>query len=667
MRTRLALLTGQAVALGLMVAFLVVPASALFLSRYGADALPYAYLTVAAAGVAVSASMRRAQLRLSLAALAAVVLATYLVVVLAAWIALEITDALWVTFGLIVLFPLIIPLGFVLVGAQAGRLLDVRQIKASLPRVFAGFPAGFALGGILAAVLVEPLGGPARLLALDVVVCAVMLALAHATARRFPGELRVRPDPQERSAARPRLRRIRPDRLVLAVFGYQVLAAALTQLLDFLVWERAAVRYPDVGDLTRFQGLFGALTNVLAIAFVVLLAGRLLTRWGVGFGLAANPAALALVALAATVAGYAVGAAATAFFVLVCAQQVVHLALMDGTTRTSVNATYQALPTLARLRAQTAVEAAGVPLALGFVGLFLILRQSLGLDVRVVELVTLVLSSAWLLLTLWAHREYGSGLRRRLAEPPWRPTSLTIRDADQQAAVDRLLASTDPVDVSVGRAALVDTDQPWGVATPAYPSRSRDDVRTALESEAARAAQVLAMLDLIDDEPQTAPLRQALRDLLEASAQQASVVLALAHGHESVTRAVRALGETDERGLALEMFEVTLGHRTARLALGLVDPVGDDRARAEALAAYAPTTPLTLVESVPGLVEDVDDTWGDPWLRVCALYAAPATLGPAAAALALARLDDPDPVMAETARWVLAELARPVDETPEPA
>ena len=63
MRTRLVLLTGQTITLGLMIAFLVVPASALFLSRYGAGGLPYAYLAVAASGVVVSAVIRRAQAR----------------------------------------------------------------------------------------------------------------------------------------------------------------------------------------------------------------------------------------------------------------------------------------------------------------------------------------------------------------------------------------------------------------------------------------------------------------------------------------------------------------------------------------------------------------------------------------------------------------------------
>ena len=104
----------------------------------------------------------------------------------AGWLVLVGLGGLWVTFPLLVLFPLSIPIGFVLVGTQAGRLLDVRQMKAHFPRVAAGFSVGFALGGLAAAALVSPFGGPRNLLAVDVLAAGLMLVLVVATSRRFP-------------------------------------------------------------------------------------------------------------------------------------------------------------------------------------------------------------------------------------------------------------------------------------------------------------------------------------------------------------------------------------------------------------------------------------------------------------------------------------------------
>ena len=51
------------------------------------------------------------------------------------------------------------------------------------------------------------------------------------------------------------------------------------------------------------------------------------------------------------------------------------------------------------------------------------------------------------------------------------------------------------------------------------------------------------------------------------------------------------------------------------------------------------------------LVTDDDGTWQDPWLRACALYALPSSLPAEALGLAAPWRDDPDPVVAETARW----------------
>src|SRR5690606_8382918 len=164
---------------------------------------------------------------------------------------------------------------------------------------------------------------------------------------------------------------------------------------------------------------------------------------------------------------------------------------------------------------------------------------------------------AWLLLAAWAHREYGEGLRRLLARPPWVPTSLRIRNEAQQAAVDRLLASADPRDVEVGLTALSDTRTDGGMATEQVAPAPVPDVHQTLVAEAERVSLLLDVLASLDGEAGTSPLRSALRDEVAHSARQATDLLALAHGREEVVRAVSALASPveQERGLALEMLE----------------------------------------------------------------------------------------------------------------
>ena len=87
--------------------------------------------------------------------------------------------------------------------------------------------------GSATTVLIGPLGGPVDLLLVGVVIGAACLWTAVATGRRFPAswgsdrraEPPIRP-PGPPSAGPPR------QRLFVMVFGYQLLAAAVTQLLD---------------------------------------------------------------------------------------------------------------------------------------------------------------------------------------------------------------------------------------------------------------------------------------------------------------------------------------------------------------------------------------------------------------------------------------------------
>ena len=451
MSTRVRLLAAQAGLLGLSVVFLIVPASALFLDHYGADDLPIVYLAVAVLGVVVSRVLRAMQARLSLVSVAVWCIGAYVVLVAASWALLRFGGQIWVSALLVGLFPLAIPVGFVLIGTQAGRLLDVRTMKQSFARIVAGFSLGFVVGGLATAALIGPLGGPVDLLFLDGLIGVAYLWTAVATGRRFPAELGKRPDRSPHLATSVKLAPARREPLFVMIFGYQLLAAAVTQLLDYIVWERAAFHFPDPSDLARFQGLYGTLINVVALAFVFLAAGRILVRFGEQGGLGANPLVMVVLLLVATVVGLTAGVSGMPFFVVVCAQQVAHIALIDGMTRAAINTAYQALDPSSRLRAQTVVEAAGVPVALGFVGILLLVFQLADLGVIVVVGLTLVLAAAWLLAAVVAYRRYREGVLALVTTRPWEP--LDLLDSDDEV-VRRLLASTDARDVMVGLSAV---------------------------------------------------------------------------------------------------------------------------------------------------------------------------------------------------------------------
>ncbi len=655
MRTRLCLLGGQAIALGLMMAFLVVPVSALFLTQFGASSLPYVYLCVAASGVVVTWAMSRAQRHLALSGLAEAVLVTYLVLVVTGWVVLSRTGDLRVTFPLLVLFPLSIPVGFVLVGSQAGRLLDVRQMKAHFPRVAAGFSVGFAIGGFTAAALVGPLGGPVPLLGLDVLATLLMLGLVVATARHFPGELRAHPGPVTRIdsddravPARDRARKVFGNRLVRWIFAYQLLSAAVTQLLDYLVWERAAVRYPDPSDLARFQGIFGAVLNVASVAFVVVVAGWLLTRYGIGLGLLANPVGVLVLLVATSLAGWSAGVLGLVFFGLVCAQQVTDIALTDGTTRTSINATYQALLPDQRLRAQTFIEGAGVPMSLGLVGLVLIGIEALQLGVLTVVTVTLCLSVLWLAAAVLAYREYGANLRQVLSARAWDPVDLRLDDDLSRSAVEHLLASEDARDIHAGLDALVDAGHGSVSLHVVDLLEHEDPVRRQLAVEVAFSARLLG------DPPVVEAVRGLLADPDPSVALRAAAALVrLPRGEREDGRAswLAALAAEDMviRRAALDAATV-LPHRFfVPYLVGLASSVHATSQLLDALSAHADE----LADLGAGLLGDV--TLPGP-ARERVLHVLGQATTPEARDLLLAHRDDGDPAIVEAATRILLVL-----------
>ena len=163
---RILLLAGQGFALGLTLAWITIPASAIFLTAYGADLLPVTYIGAACAGALASASLTVAFRRRPLAEVAARVLAG-LTVLLAGVVgaARSQSGTEWVSFALLVLVPIVVPVGFIFVVGQAGMLLDVRTLKALYARVVAGFALGVVSGGLAGPLLLDVLGDTEDLLA----------------------------------------------------------------------------------------------------------------------------------------------------------------------------------------------------------------------------------------------------------------------------------------------------------------------------------------------------------------------------------------------------------------------------------------------------------------------------------------------------------------------
>jgi hypothetical protein len=441
----LALLTAQALAFGVMLALLVIPANTLFLDAYGAKWLPATYIGIAVFGTAASALIARAARRTKLVRVATVSLVGLTVLYAAAWLIL-LAGGVWISAGLLVLFPIALQMGFVFIGGQAGRLLDVRQMKERFPRVVGGFSVGFLVGGLLAIPLLGLLGSTENLLLGATAAQLAFVGLVLETERRFP-EVRAAPAGASHDAARPSARALFASGLVLLLLVYQVLSAMGSWLVDFLLFNRASAHYSG-DDLTRFLSGYTAAINLADILFLALLAGPLMRRFGLRLGLVLNPTVVAalLVVMAGVVAGP--GAAAYGLFVLAAVARLSDIVLTDGTTRTSVNAAFQVVPIRDRLAVQAVVEGIGVPVAIGATGVVLLVVNLVGLGIGTVIVFGAVLSVVWTVSGAAMYRSYTRALADEMKH-----RSLVAGERDvveDDAALQSLLRSDDARDVRLG-------------------------------------------------------------------------------------------------------------------------------------------------------------------------------------------------------------------------
>ncbi len=503
-------LTGQATLFGAVAALLGIVANSMFLEAYGSEWLPVTYLVIGVAGVAISAAIRRGAARFDLLRLAVAVLGGSAVLFAVSWLVAGLPGGVWVSGPLLVLFPILIQLGFVFIGGQAGRILDIAGIKASFPRIMTGFPIGAVLGGVAAVPLVDVFGRIEDLLLITAAVQVAFVALVWATGRRYAHLLDlppVAPGATLDEAARDRddisLRGLLRRPFIALLLAYQVLSALGNQLADFLVFDRASALYPTAEELGRFVAGYTALMNAIAIAFLFLFAGPLLRRFGLRIGIGANPAVGFGFALASAAVLVAAGPASFGLLAIVSAARIADIALTDGMTRTSINALYQVLPTRQRLVVQATVEGMGVPIAIGASGVLLLvlaaLPEALAARIGIFAVVCVV----WAFVALRLYRAYGPALvaalrTRRLLDPD---AALEATPADV-AAVRGLVSDPDPRRARLGRELAMSI-------APGAPTRQADLLEP---DEAALPALAAALADPAGDSIATARLLRAMRN-----------------------------------------------------------------------------------------------------------------------------------------------------------
>ena len=176
----------------------------------------------------------------------------------------------------------------------ANSLFDTRQAKRLFGLIGAGASLGAMTAGVLARLLVDPVGGTVNLLlvlATLIATAAGIVTFANLRIRRVGLTRRGRPVSQPFShtwgeiIASPYLR-------LLA--GLVFVVAIATQWTSLQLGVVAKLHFQgNSSDITQFYGTFSFITGVASFTVQLLVTGRLLRTWGVSATILALPLALA--------------------------------------------------------------------------------------------------------------------------------------------------------------------------------------------------------------------------------------------------------------------------------------------------------------------------------------------------------------------------------------
>jgi AAA family ATP:ADP antiporter len=368
-----ALMLAHSAFMGFGTVFFETAASALFLGRYGASALPSVYLAAAALAAASGYVYSRLQNHVSFSKLMTGTLVGLTLTVSALRGALFLSEAAGLFFFAMVFYRVLSILTDLEYWAVAGRLYDLRQAK----RLFGFIGTGEVVARILGSFSVPLLlgmGGVANLLVLSAASLLACVVLLRAVLPLIPAEDGPTSTPAEKSA-RSSMGSLIQDpylRFVLIVAFCGILGK---YLVDFAFLQQVKYRFTDAHEVAAFFALFSGISQSASLLTRLFLSGRILSAVGVHRGLLILPGAhVVCTTLLLIAGGLALGP--DPVFWLVVLNQGIYKTFKHPIDNPSLKTLYQPIPKDRRLSLAIAVDAILNPVGIALSSALMVLFTS---------------------------------------------------------------------------------------------------------------------------------------------------------------------------------------------------------------------------------------------------------------------------------------------------
>lgn len=416
--------------------------SSLFLTEFGAERLPYAYMLIAFTLGIVATAFSRILPRFRLDRLfmgTALFFAASLLVFWAAMLA-GLRYTAFVFYVWVSIIMILMPSLFWLLANYVFYSNEARRLFGT---VTAGGLLGSIVGGGVTSTLAD-VAGTTGLLPIGAIVLVVIALLVGRIRRMERERLTERATELE---GRERRKLAQADRSPLALITgsrylslLSILLAVTTvtsTLVDYQFSAIAEESFRARDALTGFFGSFFASVNVIAFVLQLAVAGRILSRLGVGAGLALLPTAL----LTSSLGFYLFPVLSTAALVKLSDD-----GLSNSINRSSVEILFLPVPLEVKNRTKAWLDIFVERTSRGIGGvLILVFTKLLALTTSQLSLIVLALVAPWIALTFLLRREYVKAFRSSLARRDIDVSSLTsdVQDPQTRKVLEQILAGSD--------------------------------------------------------------------------------------------------------------------------------------------------------------------------------------------------------------------------------
>ncbi len=438
----------QSVLIGLPRLFTLMVGGAVFIDRYSADNLPFAFIAASILLPAVGFFQLFVARRVSFIKLQLFILMPSALVTLGFILLLNLSNARWPAFALFVWYAAEFQLGNVVLWNTANRIFTVRQGKRLFGLIGSGEILTAIVGGLLTPFLL-PYFGAVNLLSLSMI--GFLLALVNfGVMTRICSDSLV-PVHEDRSVLRTRrhesLFALFRSRYLVLIFLTYAMYTVVSYFFSNIFFFELDGRFSSSNDVAAFLGQFFAAFSVLSLLSRGFLSGRVLVRYGLRAGMLVTPVAVFIGYLTVVIFGTS-GSLFVLVFWAVVATRLVEKVFWGAFGQPSYYTLYQPLSRERRIRVQATAETILGPLAGGITGLAL-LFLSKGLALRSVGLSAFVLPLvlAWVLICLAASREYSTALTAALKRRGITGGDLEVSDPTSMRLLEQGLESHRPLEV----------------------------------------------------------------------------------------------------------------------------------------------------------------------------------------------------------------------------